>query len=324
MTAVLDLAERAPRSQDAAGENRHSGIDGGASTEPRSGPQGGPEAAPRTAGGFPALGGGGRGVGDSGRKCGDFVPGLDAWLSPYISASWWQPEGRRRVIRRLEKRGFPDLDGFLFATLTGDPEGLTEEEVFEKGNDRRRRVICELRKRGFEIKRYFSKLELHGSGYPHWHIGIDCRRYIPAELLQELWGLGFVKVKRVKANSWRYLMKYVVKGNGVVPDWVLDYPRRIRVFQTSVGFYAVPSEPRQGKEPSGKQKETRTLRQKFVEWEGRGVVRTMGAYYPSQVRLRDGFHRTFCDLASTPGHVVDFYNIGVRWEELLNYVTGQN
>lgn len=248
----------------------------------------------------------------------------DLVVGPYVTASWWQPEGRRKVIRRLERRGFPSLAGWLFFTLTVDFEeyGFSEVEAFEAGKDRIRRVIFELRELGYEITRYFAKLELHESGYPHWHLGVDTPRYIGAGTVAKFWRLGFVKVKRIRGDSWRYLLKYVVKGNGPIPDWVLDYPKRIRVFQTSVGFFDSPTPA--GKKTAGSAASgvtVRSLREKFEAWEGSALVRPAGVgHFWRRVRLREGFRRFFCELACTPGRFVDGYTIGATVRELLSHV----
>ena len=107
------------------------------------------------------------------------------------------------------------------------------------------------------------------------------------KVVSGLWGLGFVKVKRVKGNTWRYLLKYVVKGTGALPSWVLDYPKRIRVFQTSVGFYDSPSPAaKKAADPEPTGANPRTLRQRFGDWEGSASVRSFGAgRFSQRVRL---------------------------------------
>lgn len=55
-------------------------------------------------------------------------------------------------------------------------------------------------------------------------------------MLNHLWGLGRTNVKRIRSEKdFHYLLKYVTKG-GSLPEWALK-ERRIRIFQTSRGFY---------------------------------------------------------------------------------------
>lgn len=252
----------------------------------------------------------------------------DAVLSAHIPACWWHPQGIRKMVKRLESRGFPWLKGWLFFTLTVDPKRFdSETDAFEAGKDRLRRVIYELRKRGYEIRRHAFKLELQKNGYPHWHMLVDTRDFISEDLVTELWGLGFADVKRIKPKKWRYLFKYVVKGGGEIPAWVLAYPKRIRVFQTSPGFFDKPApsrgtaaaeaEPDQD-EPNRKPD---TLADKFTRWAVTGHVRFRRRMQAvRKVTLRQRFRDMIFDHAENGGRVLDWFNFPLSTQQILQCI----
>lgn len=250
--------------------------------------------------------------------------GEDYLLSPYNPHSWWHPAGRRKMVRRLEAKGFPQLWGWLFVTLTIDPERFDlPEEAYTAGCDRIRRAVSELRSRGYEIRRYFSKFELHESGWPHWHLGFDCRDHIANSDLEDAWGLGFTKIKRVKkSRDFRYLFKYVVKDNGDIPDWVLDYPKRIRVFQTSAGFYgetAKASAEARDQNKDAKPERT-TLRDRFEVWARRGVIRGRAVSYHGQaVELVATYTEIFIQRVESGARALDAYHVPLHVEHILEY-----
>ena len=247
--------------------------------------------------------------------------GHDYILTPYGPHTWWHELGRGKMVRRLESRGFPSLFGWLFVTLTIDPELFDgPAHAFERGRDRIRRAIARLRER-HEIKRYFVKFELTEAGWPHWHLGLDCREHIENEHLETVWGLGFTKIKRVKKpRDFRYLFKYVTKdttGEGV-PDWVMDYPKTIRVFQTSSGFFGETKKAA----PSGGQekpeRKAKTLRDKWLGWLKRGVVRGRAVgLYGIPVNLQRSFTDIFIEQAENGQRPLDMYHMPVSRETIL-------
>lgn len=249
--------------------------------------------------------------------------GADGFLTMYSPASWWHPEGRQKMVRRLETRGFPALYGWLFFTLTCDAAKFADETAaFEAGKDRVRRVIYQLRRAGYPIRRYFFKLELHESGYPHWHLGVDCRRYIPNDDVAAAWGLGFTQTLRVRGHDWRYLFKYVVKGSGEIPAWVLDYPGRIRVFQTSSGFFGCGGARRDVPEDlllEVERTETAvvTLRGKFERWERKALLRFRGEIMRVVVvELVRPWRETLLSMVEHGRPVIDAYNIPVDHKDI--------
>ncbi|MBL9214405.1 MAG: hypothetical protein JNG83_02905 [Opitutaceae bacterium] len=250
----------------------------------------------------------------------------DAVLGMYIPASWWHAEGRRKMVKRLEARGFPWLKGWLFFTLTIDPDKFAGPvEAYEAGKDRIRRVIHELRERGYDIKRYASKLELQENGWPHWHLLVDTRRFIAEDMLQDIWGHGFVDVKRIKPTKWTYLFKYVVKGNEGIPQWVLDYPKRIRVFQTSSGFFSSPSPSREKKEPADDEDcesgQPETLAQKFARWATTATVRARESIrHVKTVRLVRPYRDILIDHVTRAGRVIDWFHIPLTNQQLIQCI----
>lgn len=241
--------------------------------------------------------------------------GHDYILTPYGPHSWWHELGRGKMVRRLEARGFPSLFRWLFLTLTIDPELFESPAVaFERGRDRIRRAVAKLRER-HDIKRYFVKFELTEAGWPHWHLGLDCSEHIDNEHLEEVWGYGFTKIKRVKKpRDFRYLFKYVTKdsaGEGV-PDWVLDYPKTIRVFQTSSGFFGDKKKALPSDGEVRPAREARTLREKWLVWLKRGVVRGRAVgLFGVPVHLARSFTEIFIEQAESGQRPLDMYHMPI-------------
>lgn len=132
---------------------------------------------------------------------------------------------------------------------------------------------------------YAWKLEFMESGMPHWHLPFLHRRKIPWQAVQAAWMLGGVDVKLIDSKTLNYLFKYVTKAGQGFPDWALDYPRTIRFWQASRGFYTVTGTTRPKTEP----KTTRrfeTIRQKLARYPT--VVRV---WHPGQLvqRGRESF-----------------------------------
>jgi hypothetical protein len=119
---------------------------------------------------------------------------------------------------------------------------ISAQEAYVRGKERIRRFLACLRKALGRAFLWCWKLEFHhdGEGYPHWHLLIEYRKQIPQDMLSELerwWGLGRINVRRIKAQDIGYLFKYVTKAAEDVPLWVGSHKGRMRVFQTSRGFY---------------------------------------------------------------------------------------
>lgn len=250
--------------------------------------------------------------------------GHDYVLAPYGPHSWWHELGRPKMVRRLEARGFPSLFGWLFVTLTVDPELFSGPvEAFERGRDRIRRAVARLRER-HHIRRYFVKFELTEAGWPHWHLGLDCREHIENEDLYQAWGFGWTKIKRVKKpRDFRYLFKYVTKdsaGEGV-PDWVLDYPKTIRVFQTSSGFFREGEKNVPSDDVRERDVKPLTLREKWLVWLKRGVLRGRAVgFFGVPVHLSRTFTEIFIEQAEKGQRPLDMYHMPVSQKVILETV----
>jgi hypothetical protein len=164
-------------------------------------------------------------------------------LYPYCPPSFATGFGAVQAVRRIKSRGFPEnLRNWRFITLTIDRgEYPDPKEAYELGKRHLRKFIYALRK-NYSIRRWCWKLEMHkpdqrtGEEYPHWHLLLDYKRPIPCEEIEELWGKGRTEIKGVRDDGFDYLFKYVGKGLGALPDWLLAY-HRVRFFQTSKGFF---------------------------------------------------------------------------------------
>ncbi len=162
-------------------------------------------------------------------------------LKAYIPKSWFHEKGIYKVLADLVPR-LPDVKGKLFITLTVDPKlFLNPEEAYETSRNKIRKVFYALRKgtkwdeKVYKIRsKYCVKTEFHKNGFAHFHIIFLTRRFLPNELLNELWNLGRTQVKRISNEDFHYLLKYVTKA-GELPEWV-KRKKRLRIFQPSHGF----------------------------------------------------------------------------------------
>lgn len=168
-------------------------------------------------------------------------------LRPFCPVSWFHPRGILKVLKRLRPR-LPDVSGSLFLTFTINPLLFADPSAaFEHSRQQLRRVFYRLRK-GAKWKGkkhvidepYCVKVEFHGNEWAHFHVIFLTRRFIPGDLLNELWGLGRTNVRRITNERFHYLLKYVTKGGGPLPEWVRNRTL-LRVFQASRGFYVGPS-----------------------------------------------------------------------------------
>ncbi len=204
---------------------------------------------------------------------------MNAVLKPFTPVSWFHPTGVYLARKRLEPM-LPDVSGSLFLTFTLDPSLFDNlHEAFERGRDRLRRVFFKLR-RGVEWNGgkkqidapYCVKVEFHASGAVHFHAVFLTRRYVPNDLLERLWGLGFTKVRRISEGRFRYLLKYVTKGGGL-PDWVLGRSR-LRIFQSSKGFLVKTEEkkPEAQQKPNIRRRRQCTTGERLERWKRTAVL----------------------------------------------------
>ena len=221
-------------------------------------------------------------------------------IREYIPASWFHSVGIYKVLAQLWDR-LPDVSGKLFLTFTLDPKNYANEETaFEDSRSWLRKIFFQLR-RGVdhEGKRYVIdapyciKVEFHESGWVHYHAVFLTHRFLPKELLAELWGLGWVKVQRIANKDFRYILKYVTKANDL-PEWVTKR-KRLRVFQSTKGFLK-PLPPKSKtislKEP--RKRASYTMDERFWRWACTGVIRQNGK--ARTVRFRVPYRELFDHL----------------------------
>jgi hypothetical protein len=161
-------------------------------------------------------------------------------LHYYTPETWFTAEGARLKARRLERAGLPNMKNWRFVTLTVATRAISREDAYKRGKDRLRRFLSHFRQSIGRPFKWCWKLEFHEDGYAHWHLLLEYTKQIPEEMLSELeqwWGLGRVNVKRVKERELYYLFKYVSKGLEDLPAWVGHHQGRLRVFQSSKGFF---------------------------------------------------------------------------------------
>jgi hypothetical protein len=103
-----------------------------------------------------------------------------------------------------------------------------------------RRFLALFRKAIGHSFRWCWKLEFHEDGFAHWHLLIEYTKRIPQQMFAEVeswWGLGRIKIQRVRRRDIFYVFKYVAKAIEDVPEWVARHKGVLRVFQASKGFY---------------------------------------------------------------------------------------
>ena len=207
-------------------------------------------------------------------------------IKEFIPASWFHPVGIFKVLARIWDR-LPDVSGKLFLTLTVDPKKYgSEETAFDDSRQWMRKVFYQLR-HGIEHEGkvytidapYCVKVEFHESGWVHYHAIFLTRRFLPRELLAELWGLGWVTVERINNGDFHYLLKYVTKPDDL-PEWVLKR-KRLRVFQTTKGFLKPSPKEVDAKSPLDElrpkqQRASYTMDERFWRWACTGVIRQNG------------------------------------------------
>ena len=160
-------------------------------------------------------------------------------LQAFVAESWFTPEGARLKARKLERAGIPDMSNWRFITLSVADRSVSPLTVYLRGKDRMRRFLSRVREAIGEF-RWCWKLEFHDDDYPHWHLCLEYLQRIPEEMFAEWerwWGLGRINIKRINDRELYYVFKYVCKAADDLPPWVQNYKGRLRVFQTSRGFF---------------------------------------------------------------------------------------
>jgi hypothetical protein len=258
-------------------------------------------------------------------------------IKEFVPASWFHPVGIYKVLARIWER-LPDVGGKLFLTFTLDPKLYANEEAaFEDSRKWLRKVFFQLR-HGVEHEGriytidapYCVKVEFHESGWVHYHVIFLTRRFLPKELLAELWGLGWVKVQRITNKDFHYLLKYVTKPDDL-PGWVKNR-KRLRVFQTTKGFLKPSTKPKRSSEPvldESKPKLVRasyTMEERFRRWECMGVIRLNGMARTMRFRMpyREIFDHLVLSAALDGRYKGSGEIIVPRKEGITSWLTMQN
>ena len=167
-----------------------------------------------------------------------FLPGCNKWRCKVCG-----PERRRKLCYRII-----DAHPERFLTLTIAP---LPEETPRETYDRARRKIPELFRTLNKIygrkTEYFRIMEIHRSGYPHFHF-LTRGPFWPKPRIVEIWkkltGSYIVDIRRLKfgeATRARYVTKYLAKT--VCGDMSITK----QPYCTSRGFWLPPSK---GESPS--------------------------------------------------------------------------
>jgi len=191
----------------------------------------------------------------------------------YRPPSWFTPSGAAKKLKRLEKLGLPSMLGWKMVTLTLDRDLFGGDPLagFLAARKRLVRFIRDLRDAGLIGKiRWGRKMEFHKDGWPHWHLMLEYRDKWTVEEMQriaEIWRLGRVNVVSIKTREFVYEFKYLSKSVGSdgeqnLPGWFANFYSkkdgekpdsfgRIRIWQTSRGFYKSKTPPPK-EQPAGK------------------------------------------------------------------------
>jgi hypothetical protein len=265
------------------------------------------------------------------------TPPLYGLLSAYSPPSWHDAKGINKVVRKLQPR-LPDVSGKLFVTFTLDRNFFQgPAEAFELVRKKIRKMFARLRKgvmwkgKLYQTdKPYCVKVEFHADedGWPHFHVIQLTRRYIPGELLTELWGFGRPNIKRITNDEFLYMLKYATKGVGY-PDWVLSR-HRIRIFQASPGFLK-PAECNKTAKAKGALKAKRkrasyTIGKRLERWARCALLNKNGRY--RAVLLPERFQKLFDELVSSIAEEGRYLGLGLvkinHQIELLPWLMKQN
>ena len=205
-------------------------------------------------------------------------------VSEKFQLSWNHPLGAKILGQQYIGR-LPDLRGYLLITYTLDRTKFKNElEGFLKGGDKIRKVFHALsvgeewEGKVYQIKApYCRKLELHESGWPHWHCILKTRAFIPENLIRKLWGFGIVDVERIKSDEFNYLLKYLVKDPTVdLPEWYKAL-NKVRVFFPTKGFFedvtSKEKKPKTKKPGLRKKRQSFTIGERIENWKHQATIR---------------------------------------------------
>ena len=126
-------------------------------------------------------------------------------------------KNRREEIRRIVDLNFDERTSFLTLTQAPEVESRMDIKVSNYCFDKFiRRLKYYLGKKfpGTPLK-YLATWERTESGVIHYHVILFSFPFIPAKTLEEIWGLGFIKVNKIKGIEAKrrgsYISKYFTK-----------------------------------------------------------------------------------------------------------------
>lgn len=122
---------------------------------------------------------------------------------------------RRETVRDLAIMNF-DVGSAKFITLTFRNNEKIDIRKPQECNKEFKKFIQRLRRR-YEGFKYLAVIEFQDKndrGAVHYHMLIDLP-YVPAKEIEQLWGLGFIKVNAIDKvdNLGAYISKYMTKDN---------------------------------------------------------------------------------------------------------------
>lgn len=166
------------------------------------------------------------------------------------SRSWldyqWSRAFGARLAARLEERCKGRKGVFL--TLTYRREEYDGPRDLYKRASEEKHVAMFMRRLGRLLGgslsgRWICKLEFQQGGWVHWHLLVLDIDRIEHSVLDDAWGHGFVWIKRLTAETRRYMTKYVAKGGGLPAFLYAEKPRSVKIIRTSPGFWGEESQP---------------------------------------------------------------------------------
>jgi len=165
-------------------------------------------------------------------------------LFPY-SLSRYSRSGQRKIAKSLQAR-FPDVGDGVFLTLTFDPHRFSMLGAYKTVTKRLSKFLSMVRtyaqreigkqvgKSGIKAKtqiEYIWTIEVQTkkTGYPHVHVFFPALNHLlPQQLLEKLWGAGYVFVKYLQGvRIGEYMSKYLTKGQGL--EWGLPFLWKFKI-----------------------------------------------------------------------------------------------
>jgi len=165
-------------------------------------------------------------------------------LFPY-SLSRYSKTGQRKIAKSLQARFPTNTDG-VFLTLTFDPHRISMLDAYRTVTKRLSKFLSEVRtyaqrevdkqvkNTGIKAKKQIEyiwviEIQTQRTGYPHVHVFFPgLNHLLPQQLIEKLWGAGFVFVKKLQGiRAGEYMSKYLTKAQGL--EWGLPFIWRFKI-----------------------------------------------------------------------------------------------